>query len=304
MDVPVVYLYGPSGVGKSYLAGRFLREARRQAPRLRVIHQTASEFSAAFDDSALRQEQAEFQEQHASAEIFILEDLAALQGRFAAQQMLVAILDELKRSGARFVVTCSSLPGKLSRILPRLASRLRAGVCVPIEPLDEPSRLSFARHLAACRQIPLSAEAIQILAKEGPPTPRELRAALLNFDMQARHNGEALRAPELRAQLRAARVSDEHALSRIAKAVAKAFHVPIADLRSTSRHRKSAVPRQVAMLLGRELSGQPAMAIARFFGRKNHTTVVHACRRTRTLIADDPELARLVECLRRGLRQG
>jgi chromosomal replication initiator protein len=291
-------------VGKSHFVRHFVREAHRQAPRLRLVTATTSEFVASLSEAFAHEGQAEFEAEHSNVDLLVLEDLAAIQGRAPAQRMLVVILDELKRTGGRVMVTCNSLPGQLKNIIPRLASRLRGGLCVPMELLDETSRLNFAKHFAASRQIPLSSQAAEVLARRGPATPREILAALVNLDLGVRHNERDSDATLVEAQLNAAKAPQDRSLTQIAKAVAEFYGVPLAQLRSSARLKRSVLARQVAMLLARELSGQPAAAIARFFGRKNHTTVVHACRRTRDLLAADPLLARDIERLRRTLRRG
>lgn len=300
----LVYLYGPAGVGKSHLVRHFVREARRKTPRRRVVCETAAEFLAALSQAFSRQDRVEFQERYVESDLFVLEDLASLQGRIPAQRMLIAILDDLKRAGHRALVTCATRPGGLDKMLPRLINRLRGGLCVPLELLGRTSRLGFAKHVAASRQIPLSAQAAALLAEEGPGTPRELLAALVNLELRARNGRPDADDCVMRAHLNSSRSAREVPLSKIAGAVAEFFKLPAAELRSWGRPKRSMLPRQVAMLLARELSGQSAAQIAEYFGRKNHTTVVHACRRTRSLLASDPALARDVERLRRTLRRG
>jgi chromosomal replication initiator protein len=300
----LVYLYGPAGVGKSHLVRHFVREARRKAPSRRIVCQTATEFLAALGEAYLRQDRVEFQQHYAEADLFVLEDLAALEGRLPAQRMLISILDDVKRAGHRALVTSASRPGGLDKMLPRLINRLRGGLCVPLELLGRTSRLEFATRVAASRQIPVSADAAVILADEGPPTPRELLGALFDLEMRARSGRADADQSLVRAHLNSSRSAEHVSLSKIAGTVAEFFQLPAAELRSWGRPKRSALPRQVAMLLARELSGQSAAQIARFFGRKNHTTVVHACSRTRVQLAGDPALARNVERLRRVLRQG
>jgi chromosomal replication initiator protein len=297
-------LYGPSGTGKSHLVRHLVREARRQKPPLRALCVTVADFVGEFDDACLHGRQADFEAKYIDTDLLVLEDLGAIRGRLGAQRTLIVLFDELKRAGARIVVTSSSLPGQIKRLQPRLANRLRGGVCIPLEPLDQSSRLAFARHMAACRQIPVSSEAIEILAREGPSTARELLAALVSLDLGTRTGDREPDAKRVRAHLNSSRPGGPCTLSEVAKAVARFYRVPLAALRASSRRRQASVPRQVAMFLARELSSRPAAAIARYFGRKSHTTVVHACRRTRTLLVKDATLARDVEQLRRQLRPG
>jgi chromosomal replication initiator protein len=300
----LVYLYGPAGVGKSHLVRYFVREARRKAPKRRLVCETAREFLAALEQAFRRKDRVEFEERYAAADLLVLEDLAALEGRLPAQRMLIAILDDLKRAGHRVLITCGSRPGGLQKMLPRLIDRLRGGLCVPLELLGRTSRLGFAAKVAASRQIPLSARAAALLAEEGPGTPRGLVAALVNLEMRSRNGRHESDDSLIRAHLNSSRPTREVPLLKIACAVAEFFKLPVGELRSLGRPKRSTLPRQVAMLLARELGGQSAAQVARFFGRKNHTTVVHACRRTRKLLAADAPLARDVERLRRGLRRG
>jgi chromosomal replication initiator protein len=299
----LVYLYGPSGVGKSHLVRQFVRDAQRQNPKLRLANSTASEFAARFSEAHVNQGQAEVEAQHSALDLLVLEDLAGIQGRTAAQRMLVVILDELKRTGGRVIVTCTSLPGQLKNMIPRLVSRLRGGLCVPLDLLDESSRLSFARHFAASRQIPLAAQAAELLARKGPTTPRELLAALVNLDLGTRRKDRQADAALVEAHLNSSGAPSERSLALIAKTVAKFYEVPVSQLRSSARLKRSVLARQVAMLLSRELSGKSSAVIAHFFGRKNHATVVHACHRTRALVANDPSLSHDLEQLRRILRR-
>ncbi|HXY34422.1 MAG TPA: DnaA/Hda family protein [Planctomycetaceae bacterium] len=299
----LVYLYGPAGIGKSHLVRHFVREARRKSPRRKVVCETTAEFLAALSRAFSRQDRVEFQEQYAGADLLVLEDLAPLQGRIPAQRMLITILDELKRAGHRALITCASRPGGLEKMLPRLTNRLRGGLCVPLELLGRTSRLGFAKHVAASRQIPLSAQAAAVLGEEGPGTPRELLAALVDLELRSRNDRSDSDDSLLRAHLKSSGPAREVPLSKIASAVAEFFKLPVSELRSWGRPKRPMLPRQIAMLLSRELSGQSAGQIARFFGRQNHTTVVHACRRTRTLLANDTALARDVDRLRRTLRR-
>jgi chromosomal replication initiator protein len=302
-SIGLLYLYGPSGVGKSHLVRQFVGETQRLNPKLRLRSTTASEFDVNLNEAQSRQGQAEFEAEYANLDLLIVEDLAGIQGRAAAQRMLVVLLDELKRTGGRVIVTATSLPGQLKNLIPRLVSRLRGGLCIPIELLDESGRLEFTRHFASSRQISLTPQAAELLARKGPATPRELLAALLNLDFGTRRKARHPNSAAMEAELKTGTASPHQSLGLIAKTVAKFYGVPVSQLRSSARLKRSVPARQVAMLLARELSGKPAATIALFFGRKNHTTVVHACRRTRSLAASDPSLAHEIERLRQALRR-
>ncbi|MGH7127377.1 MAG: DnaA ATPase domain-containing protein, partial [Planctomycetaceae bacterium] len=299
---PLVFLHGPSGCGKSHLARMLLREVRRAKPDVRFALLTASEFAARFAEASATETVPDFQQAYRELDLFLCEDLTALEGRPETQQQFVAVLDELRVHGARCLLTSRKMPGELERVSPRLVNRLHGGECVGVRLPGAASRVRLLRHFASTRQVPLSADAMERLADALPVSPRELLAALLQLQERARLNGGAIDAKTVRRFLQAEALPEAVRLRDVARAVGREFRVTLAALRSAERSQSLVLPRQCGMYLSRELTSEPLAAIAAYFGRRNHGTVLHACRRLERGLAHDAALRQTLARIRAALR--
>ncbi|HEX6986817.1 MAG TPA: DnaA/Hda family protein [Planctomycetaceae bacterium] len=298
----LVYLYGPSGTGKSHLVRQFLwLEGQKPVPP-RYAHLTAAEFVAELDEAAAGGVVHEFREKHLGLDLLVCEDLAAIERKPESQRLLTAILDETIAAGGRVLLTCSKAPGELEGVSARLVSRFYGGVCVGIGPPGPSSRAQLLSTFARVRHLTVPADVLQSLADRLPASPRELKAAVAGLDALAR----AERLPIVNRALAERFLDDAVAppapdLPAVAKAVAKEFGLTPAALRTGGRTAATSLPRQVAMSLARELTGHPLERIAAFFGRQNHGTVIHARKKLAARLEDDAELRRHVAQIRRRL---
>lgn len=301
-DRPLVYIYGPSGIGKSHLVRQFVRETGRKRPQSRMVHVTASELAAQLAVASNDRVIDTFQEMYRQLDVLICEDLHALENRYETQRQLTSFVDQIIHSGGRVLLTCKKPPGDLSNTLPRLINRCHGGLCVAVKPLCFSSRVSLLRHFAVTRQLPLPPDVIEVLAKSLPVSPRELLATVVQLETTAKLDGEAfIDVRFARRYLRGETKPRASTIPQIARAVARYFNVSMRDLCSAARGKGLVLPRQCAMYLCRELTQEPLAAIARFFGRSNHSTVVYTCQRIRTLLPEEPTLGRHLTQIQRSL---
>lgn len=297
----LVYLYGPSGAGKSHLVRQFLRDERRRDPDLRAATVTAGRFAAELAEASEARSVDCFQARYRDLQVFVCEDLTGLEYRHETQQQLVAAIDELLSSGGRVVLTSTRAPGELAGVQRRLVNRCYGGTCAAVEAPGPASRAALLAHFALAKQIPLPQDAVDFLAAELPVSPRELRATVDQLDLQARQARTRIDCDFVRRCLESEIKPRSATLAEIARAVARHFGVTIAGLRGQRRAQGVVLPRQCAMFLARQLTAEPMQAIARYFGRRNHTTVLHACRRMRTLASDEPALRQHLAQIHRAL---
>lgn len=286
----LVHIDGPAGAGKSHLVRQFVRDARRADRTLRTALVTASQFAAELAEASAEKTIDRFQAKYRALDLFICEDLAALENRPETQRQLVAVLDEIMSHGGRVVLTSRKSPGELTGVSARLVSRCHGGTCATIRPPGHASRIRLLEHFSQARQLPLPPDAVALLARELPVSPRELLAAVVQLDALARFEKSP---PDLRLARRylAGEVKPPAAtLRQIGEAVARHFGLSAAALRGASRQPGVVLARQCAMFLARALTTKTLAEIARHFGRRNHTTVLHACRRIDTQLVDDPAL--------------
>jgi len=296
---PLVYIYGPSGLGKSHVTRQFIRDERLSNPTLRLEHVTASEFAAQLAKASCNHSIDEFQRQYRDLDILVCEDLSALENRHESQRQLIVVLDELLHSGGRCLLTCRKSPGELTNVLPRLINRCQAGVCAPMTTLSRRSRASLICHFAQTHQILIPMNVVALLADELPVSPRELLATVRQLEACARLRKTGINSDFAKRYLEGEVKPRQATLAQIAKAVARHFGVRVSDIRGHTRLQR--LPRQCAMFLSHELTNNSLTKIAAFFGRRNHSTAAHAYHRVHQLMLDEPTLRQHLTQLRLSL---
>jgi chromosomal replication initiator protein len=286
----LVYLYGPSGVGKSHLASEFLRQSRLRDRDSRAASLTASEFCARVAEESANRSLPDVLEPFLTTETFVCEDLASLQKRYESQKLLVSVLDGILQSGGRCLLTCRFAPGELNNVLPRLVNRCRGGTVIRLSAPDQPSRKGLISHFAQQSQIPLPDRVAEYLSAELPVSPRELQAVVHQLEEHARKSRADIDLPLSRQFLNREVRPNHVSLSEIGRAVSRQFGTTLAELRKPSRTHGQVVPRQVAMYLARQLTQASMGQIATYFGRRNHSTVVHACQRVTDSLVENAML--------------
>lgn len=287
---PPIFLYGPSGIGKSHLARYAVREYLARHPQARVQHLTAGDFATEFAEAAARGTIPLFQAATREFDLFVLEDLQALAGRTETQIQLLALYNELHAAGAQIVWTSSAAPGELPQFLRKLVSRFRAGVLACLRPPGPASRERLLAHFASHRQVPLPPEAARALAAGLAVSPRELWAALGQLQALARHERRPVDRDLVELYLQRDVAMPRPRLEDIARAVARQFGVTVGELRSRKQSRQFVLPRQCAMFLARRLTDSSLEKIGKFFGQRDHSTVIHGCRQLARLVPQQADL--------------
>ena len=298
----LVYLFGEAGVGKSHLVRHFVRAERRVRPTEPLIHVTAAQFAADLADASTDKSIPEFQDRYRQVDLLVCEDLGALSGRMESQRQLVCVLDEILRSGGRILLTARRLPGELDNMDRRLVNRCQAASSADIRIPSRDSRVQLIEHFAGTRQIPLTRDVAALLADGLPVSPREFLAAVVQLESYARQQGTVPDAEFTRRFLAGDIKRPPVTLSRIARTVARQFGTSVGELRTNTRRQACLLPRQFSMLLARELTEEPLRRIAAYFGRQNHSTVVHAGKRLKKILDEDPAVRRQFAQIRQALR--
>lgn len=285
--LPLLFLHGPSGTGKTHL-GQTLVE-RVMAHRADFSSQTipARELAQSSEAESLRE--------FAETDLLIVEDFQHLAPEPA--ERIARLLDERQERGRCVVATARPGPAHLSDLPARLTSRLAGGLVVGLEPLGAASRKRLARALIDHRGLNVAPEVVDWLAARPGGGVRPLLGALAQLEALSRVCPAPLQLAALTAQIAEPEQSAESPFEAIARRVAERFRIDLKSLRGRVRHRSILWPRQVSMYLIRELTGLPLAQIGAYFGR-DHTTILHACRKVEAALESDPALAGLLRELR------
>ena len=295
-------LHGPSGTGKSHLARGLLAAWRDRFPPASVVYTAAVDFARELADAIETQAVVDLRAKYRTANLLVFEDVGRLADKPAAQVELIHTIDAVMQEGGQVVVTAAVPPGELRDLAPALQSRLLAGLAVALSPPGAAARLAVVRQLAALREIELAEPVAQALAEGLGGTVPELLGALVQLDVPARLDGKSIDAEAVQLYLAKRNGARQPQLADIAIAAARYFSLKLSDLRGPSRRRPVVAARDVAMYLARSLMRASLERIGRYFGGRDHTTVMHACRKTGSLLKTDPLIRQAVEQLQQKLQ--
>jgi chromosomal replication initiator protein len=291
-------LVGPPGSGKSHLAAGLVAVWRARFGPRSAVYVPAMDFARQWTDATETHATADFQNRYRRVKLLAVDDADLLASKAAAQQELVYTLDALTLDNGQVVLTYSAPPQTAQGLMPRLQSRILAGLVVPLAFPAPSTRLIALRRFASLRQLDLPEEAATWLADGLSGPLSEVWGAVLALELSARMDGGAITLGRVRQWLADRHAHDTPALRDIAAATARQFSLKVGDLRSASRRRAVVLARDVAMYLARLLTGNSYEQIGKYFNGRDHSTVSHGCSKTANLLENDPVLRTLVDRVR------
>lgn len=286
----MIFLYGPSGTGKSHLASCAQGKLLKEQPLAHSMLLTAGQFAADFASASAENKIPEWQAGLRHCDLFILEDVHALEQRPEAQQQLLSLIDDLRHEAVPIILTSRKSPGELRGFPSRLVNRFHAGVTALLRLPAQASRSQLLQHFSRLQQLPLTETAVQLLAEQLPISPRELRASVSQLALESRHTQSALNLDFVRRYLRRETPPPTRTLAEIVQVVARHFGISPAQLRARNRTQACVLPRHCAIFLGRELTACSLLEIGRYFGGRDHSTILYACRKVEQSRHQEPEI--------------
>ncbi len=287
-------LCGPSGIGKTLLLQTLLHRWKQVHGRSRVVYQSGSEFARQYADAIETQSLDEVRRENHHADLFALDDLQQITDKPLVQAELVRALDAVIGLGGQALIAAAVDPGRMPKLLPGLRSRLRGGLIVPLAKPAARTRRAILHWLALKREINLSADAAQLLAERIDGTPATLSGTLMVLHAAAA-DGEVIDSARCQKHLSRTTKKQPPTLQAIATATARRFSLRLTDLRGPRRMRAIVTARGVAMYLSRHLTDRSLQQVGDYFGRRDHTTVLHNCRQTGRLLETDGSVRQAVE---------
>ncbi|HEY7153575.1 MAG TPA: DnaA/Hda family protein [Gemmataceae bacterium] len=286
-----LFLCGPTGAGKSHLAQALLADVARRAPDLQVSLLAAGDFEALLLPDADR----ETLKAARQADLLVIEDLQHLPAR--VEETFVHMMDRGLARGQQLVFTAIVGPAQLAHLPARVTSRLSNGLVVGLGVPSPESRRAFLQDRLKRGGLRVEADAIDWLVAHVSGSVRQLEGAVARLASLARLSGRPLTVETLAEQFGVEASANRPSVERIVQRVGRFFHVEPRQLQARSRSRGVLLPRQVGMYLARQLTELSLQQIGAYFGGRDHSTVLHACRKVEQALAHDVRLCGAVRQL-------
>jgi chromosomal replication initiator protein len=297
-----LYLYGGVGLGKTHLIQATGHAIKRANPKLHVAYLSLERFMNELIN-AIRygyDKTQVFRERYRTIDVLLIDDVQFIAGKERTQEEFFHTFNALYDGQKQIVLTSDCPPREIPEIEERLHSRFEWGLIADIEPPDLETKVAILRRKAEIQTVDLPDDVALFLAGNSKHNIRELEGSLVRVLAMASLRGLPVsKGLAQEAMHSVSRGNEENpvSISRIQKAVADYYKISVDNLRSRSNMRTVLVPRQVAMYLCKRLTQKSYPEIARQFGGKHHTTVIHSVEKINRLIDSDRELDTVVNRL-------
>jgi chromosomal replication initiator protein len=285
-----LFLYGGVGLGKTHLMHAIGNEIVRRNPRAKVAYLRSERFVADMVKALQLNAINEFKRYYRSVDALLIDDIQFFARKERSQEEFFHTFNALLEGGQQVIVTCDRFPKEIVDMEERLKSRFGWGLTVMVEPPELETRVAILMKKAEQVNVKLSSEAAFFIAQKIRSNVRELEGALRLVIANAHFTGSEITPPFIRESLKDLLALHEKQVSidNIQRTVAEYYKIKVADLLSKRRTRTVTRPRQVAMSLAKELTNHSLPEIGDAFGGRDHTTVLHACKKIIELQETDP----------------
>jgi chromosomal replication initiator protein len=289
-----LFIYGGTGLGKTHLLQAIGTEVLKRNPKAKVRYIHAEQFVADVVRAYQHKSFDSLKRYYRSLDLFLIDDVQFFVGKSRSQEEFFYTFNALFEAHKQVAITSDCFPREMTGIEDRLISRFGWGLTVAVEPPELEMRVAILLKKAENDGVRLDENVAFFIAKHIRSNVRELEGALKRVLAYCRFNNATVGVGTAREALKdlLAVLNRQVSIENIQKTVADYFKIKVSDMYSKKRFRSVARPRQVAMALAKELTQQSLPEIGEAFGGRDHTTVLHACRKTAELRETDQEFAR------------
>ncbi len=296
-------IYGGVGLGKTHLMHAVGNMILEHQPQASVVYLHSERFVADMVKALQHGTINEFKRYYRSVDALLIDDIQFFAGKEQSQEEFFHTFNSLMESHHQIIMTCDRYPKEVDGLEERLKSRFGWGLPVTIDPPELETRVAILKSKASNSGVELSNDVAFFIAKHIRSNIRELEGALRRVMANAQFTGQPITLLLAKEALRDLLVIQDRQLTidNIQKTVAEYYKIRIADLLSKRRSRSITRPRQIAMALCKELTGHSLPEIGNAFGGRDHTTVLHACRKVKELketeLSIDEDFSNLIRIL-------
>ncbi|NDH67210.1 MAG: chromosomal replication initiator protein DnaA [Gammaproteobacteria bacterium] len=288
-----LFIYGGVGLGKTHLMHAIGNTILKNNPQAKVLYLHSERFVADMVKALQTNSINEFKRFYRALDALLIDDIQFFAGKDRSQEEFFHTFNALLEGQQQIILTSDRYPKEIEGVEERLKSRFGWGLTVAVEPPELETRVAILISKAEQSNVVLPYEVAFFIAKRIRSNVRELEGALRRVIANAHFTGKSITVEFVSDALRDLLALQDKlvTIENIQKTVAEYYKVKVADLLSKRRSRSIARPRQMAMALAKELTNHSLPEIGDHYGGRDHTTVIHACRKVKDLISEGGDFA-------------
>ncbi len=287
-----LFIYGGVGLGKTHLmhaAGNLIK-IKKQNASVAYVH--SERFVSDMVKSIGQNSMEKFKSYYRSLDALLIDDIQFFAGKNQSQEEFFHTFNTLLETGSQIIITSDKFPKEIYNLQERLISRFESGLTVRIDPPELETRVAILKSKALKNKVDLSDEVAFLVANKIRSNVRELEGALHRLVASSRFTNRPIDIELAKDTLQDLTLFQERKISieNIQRTVAEFYSIRVSDLKSKRRNRQIARPRQIAMSIAKELTSLSLPDIGEAFGGRDHTTVIHACKKVLELSKTDARI--------------
>ena len=292
-------IYGGVGLGKTHLAHAIGVDVKQKYPDKTVLYISAEKFTQQYVDSVKKNNRNDFIHFYQVIDVLIVDDVQFLSGKSGTQDVFFHIFNHLHQNGKQVILTSDKAPVDMQDIELRLLSRFKWGLSAELQNPDFETRISILNNKLYRDGVTMSEEVIEYVAKNIKTNVRELEGAIISLIAQASFNRKEITislAKEIVEKF-VKNTKREVSIDYIQKTVSDYFQMEVSTLQSKTRKRHIVQARQLAMFFAKKFTKASLASIGSQIGKRDHATVLHACKTVDNLSSTDKQFRKYVEDL-------
>lgn len=301
-----LFIHGRAGLGKTHLMSAIAQQLLINDPKAKIVFLTAEQFANEFIEAVRKGNLDAFRKSYRSADVMLIDDIQFLAGKERTQDEFFHTFSTLLNTQTQVVLTCDCPAPEIQTLEPRLISRFESGLTVELQPPGFETRVAILRRKMEQWNVELENGVVCHIANLIKSNVRRLEGALTRVASYSFLSSEEMtisKTDDLLGDLIRDENTQQITVDQIQKMVVDYYDLNLSDMSSRRRPSSIAFPRQVAMFLSRKLTKLSLVEIGECFGRRDHGTVIHACKKVNQEMELNPDVKGAVEKLIAALKR-
>lgn len=300
-----LFIWGPSGLGKTHLITATAKEIKKSNENLNIVYVTGETFASEIISAIHNKSTAEFHNKYRTADVLLVDDIQFIAGKESTQEEFFHTFNALYQDGKQIVLTSDRPPKAIKTLEDRIRSRFESGLIADIQTPDFETRMAIIKRKAELLDLKIPDDVAQLIANKIKTNIRQLEGAVKKLKALNHYAGSQPTISMAQSITRDILNDDQPlpiTVEKIIAEVARVYGVSTEDIRSNKRNAQISNARKVAIYVVREITQMPLASIGTEFGGRDHSTIVYATNNVAANIKKDPHFKEVVDDIMKNIR--